>query len=285
MPNEEKLKKLLSDLKRLKAKQEGGINAELLYDLLNKIEEIKELKIDMPIFNNDLFHDLSNNLKSVKELEERFERVTKEIKDSIPDLNFVLKAIKGKDGYMPIKGKDYFTDNDIKMIIDEATRIIQSQIRIPDDGKTPVKGIDYFDGASGSPDTPEVIISKLESIEENEDKLKISAIGKLQEKLDELEKKIKTGERITYVGGAGATGGHVVKAYDLSDSLDGSTKTFSLPAFWRIISVVSSSFPTAFRLTTDYTVDGSLFKITFTSAIDAGTTLASGQTIIITYSE
>lgn len=39
--------------------------------------------------------------------------------------------VKGKDGYTPVKGKDYFDGTDGK------------------DGYTPVKGKDYFDGAPG----------------------------------------------------------------------------------------------------------------------------------------
>ena len=111
-------------------------------------------------------------------------------------------------------------------------------------------------------------------------KLKISDIKGLRKELDKLKKSSGM-----IVGGGSGTGGHIVKAYDLSASLNGVLKTFTIPAFWRIISVHSSSFPNAFRPTTDYTVNGSTYQITFTSEINAATTLASGQTIIVTYSE
>ena len=97
---------------------------------------------------------------------------------------------------------------------------------------------------------------------------------------------IKKETKIFYAGGGGgAEGGRTVLSYDIYDQLDGSTKTFTLPAFWRVISVHSSSFPNAFRATTDYTTDASAMTITFTSEINAATTLATGQTVTIVYSQ
>lgn len=119
----------------------------------------------------------------------------------------------------------------------------------------------------------------LELLPEGE-KLKIEAIQDLRKELDELKKKRTEGGGTNFVISRGA-----IKLYDLSDSLNGVTKTFSLPAFWRVLTVQSSSTPTAFRPTTDYTTDGSLFTITFTSAIDASSTLAAGQTLTILYAE
>jgi len=121
-------------------------------------------------------------------------------------------------------------------------------------------------------DSPDQILDKISGL------LEIQDIKDLQEKLDEL-KKIKG---ITHIGGSSG-GGHIVKAYDLTASLNGVLKTFSLPAFWRIVSVHSSSFPFSFRPTTDYTISGS--TITFTSEIDASTMLSTGTTITIIYSE
>lgn len=83
-----------------------------------------------------------------------------------------ITAIKGDKGDTPQRGVDYYTDEERKSIVDEilpkATPIagqhyyteaekqamaseIQGRIRIPEDGKTPVKGIDYDDGARGKP--------------------------------------------------------------------------------------------------------------------------------------
>jgi len=127
------------------------------------------------------------------------------------------------------------------------------------------------------------IRNKLETLK-GEERLDKSAIKGLEELLKELEIKIQNmGGKTSFVGGMSSRG--TVKAYDISTSLNGVLKTFSLPSFWRIISVHSSSFPNAFRETIDYTVNTAASTITFTSEIDASTALSSGNTIIIVYAE
>lgn len=134
------------------------------------------------------------------------------------------------------------------------------------------------------PQLGERIRDSLEMITEEDDKLKIEAISNLRMELDELKKELrKKGGETVFVGSG--NGGRLVKSHDLSPSLNGVTKTFTLPAFWRIISVHSSSFPGILRQTTDWTANASTFSITFTNEIDAATTLAAGQTITIIYSE
>lgn len=152
------------------------------------------------------------------------------------------------------------------------------------DGKPGAKGDTVVGppGLDGSPDTPLDIIKKLESVPEK-DKLVIEAIKGLREELDKLEKRI--GKGIIYGGGGSAGGGRIVKIYDISSSLNGVLKTFALPAFWRVLSVQSSSFPNAFRPAVDYTTDASAMTITFDADIDAASTLATGQTITVLYSE
>ncbi len=86
-------------------------------------------------------------------------------------------------------------------------------------------------------------------------------------------------------GGIFATNRGRVVLYDLSAQLNGVLKTFALPTFWKVISVQASSFPHAFRPDVDYTTDGTLMTITFTSEIDVATALATGQTLTVTYAE
>ena len=126
----------------------------------------------------------------------------------------------------------------------------------------------------------EAIRDKLELLD-GEERLDASAIKGLDEYIAEKASKPTQ----TYMVGGGTGGGKVVKVYDLSSSLDGSTKTFSLPAFWRVLTVDLSSFPHTLRPTTDYTTDASAMTITFTSEIDETAALATGQTCIITYVE
>lgn len=139
-----------------------------------------------------------------------------------------------------------------------------------------------------SKNSGEDIRDALEALPEGE-KLEINAIENLRKELDELKKKILhlmsvggAGKQIL-VGGTGG-GGRITKVYDLSASLDGATKTFSLPSFWRVIDVKLSSLP-VLRPTTDYTVDGSAKQITFTTEVDVQNHLASGQSLIVIYAE
>lgn len=128
------------------------------------------------------------------------------------------------------------------------------------------------DGKDGSPDTGIQIVNKINELPvEEEYQIDASHI----KGLPEIEKK---NGGTSFVISRGQ-----VQVYDLSSQLDGSTKTFSLPAFALVFDVRSSSFPYAFRPTTDYTVNGSLMKITFTSEITAAATLAAGQTLYILY--
>ena len=108
------------------------------------------------------------------------------------------------------------------------------------------------------------------------DKLAIDAIENLQEELDKI-RKIKS---TATVSGGGIVGRDIIKDYDLSPYLDGATKTFNIPAVWNIVSVDTSSFPHALRKNIDYTWTPQ--SITFTSEIDETTTLAQGQTVILT---
>jgi hypothetical protein len=121
----------------------------------------------------------------------------------------------------------------------------------------------------GSPDTAEDIRNKLELLE-GEERLSIEAIRGLSEEL----------KKIRPISGGGVTGRDIVKNYDLSPYLDGVTKTFNIPGTWSIIGVYCSSFPHALRPVIDYTNTDS--TITFTSQIDETTTLATGQTVVMT---
>lgn len=132
-------------------------------------------------------------------------------------------------------------------------------------------------------DSPEQIVEKLESLipesnEEEDKRLDARAIKGLKK----LIKKVVSGMGGNSGGGGSERRG--VQYYDLSSQLDGVTKTFSLPAFLKVLDVKLSSVP-VMRQTTDYTQDGTLMKITFTSEINAATDLSSGQSCIVLYSE
>ena len=134
------------------------------------------------------------------------------------------------------------------------------------------------------PKLGEPIRDSLELLEGTE-RLTIEAIKDLREELDELKKMRKLGGDTVYVGGGGGSGGKIVKAHDLSSSLNGVLKTFSLPAFYRVISVHSSSAPFTLRPTTDWTTSASDMTITFTDEISVNSVLNTGQTLLVIYAE
>ena len=113
----------------------------------------------------------------------------------------------------------------------------------------------------------------LEALPDGE-KLVIDAIEGLREELEKVRK-----EKSVAVGG-GIVGRDLFQDIDLSAQLNGVTKTFNIPAVWNIISVHTSSFPNALRKNIDFTYTPQ--TITFTDEIDAGTTLAAGQTVVLT---
>lgn len=125
------------------------------------------------------------------------------------------------------------------------------------------------------PETPESIVEKLESIEEEEDKLSIDAIKNLWEELKKLQ------NRGGGTGGGTVAARELVKTYDLSPHLDGVTKVFAIPGNWTVISVSGTSFPYTYRRLVDYTFTPQ--QITFTSEIEASTSLATGQTLEVIY--
>ncbi len=104
-------------------------------------------------------------------------------------------------------------------------------------------------------------------------------VKQVTDKLDEVADELRTTRATTST--VLAFSGSTVLTHDLSGSLDGVLKTFTLPSNARVLLVISSSFPNIFRPTVDYTTTAS--TITFTSEIDAATTLSSGQSIVILY--
>lgn len=134
------------------------------------------------------------------------------------------------------------------------------------------------DKVSSVLDKPEEIKAKIETLDEG-NKLSIKAIDGLPEALEALKKQVD--KMVPFYVGTGTTKG--VQVYDLSSQLNGVLKTFALPALSRIVGIQSSSFPNAFRPTVDFTNDAQ--SITFTSEIDAGSVLATGQTLLVQYVE
>jgi len=140
------------------------------------------------------------------------------------------------------------------------------------DGQRGIPGKDGNDGKDGSPDTPDQIVLKINRAEK---KIKKSAIEGLEEQFNLTMRAIK--EKTIQKGG----GGNIIKYYDISDSLNGVLKTFTIPTHRRILGVRLSDAPFACRPITDFTETRT--TITFTSQIDASVSLATGHTAIVEY--
>ena len=180
-----------------------------------------------------------------------------DIAGAIIKTGLTIKGKDGDDGYTPKKGIDYFDgkkgDNGKK----------------GDDGYTPIKGIDYFDGAKGdkgndgSPDTPQQISSKLNTLEE---KLEISVIKGLKKALE----RIKSGVGRKVGGGMG-------NPIHQSFSGDGSTTSFILTYG---VAADGNAIIVRYQgqtqdMTTHYTISGRTLSLTFTPE--------NGTTISVTY--
>lgn len=206
-----------------------------------------------------------------------------------------IELTKGKEGYSPTK----------KDVANIALEIIPKLIPPPKEGtpgKTPTQKelLDLI-----KPLIPELPKLKFQTSKELEDII-IPIIKSLQtnfqlngkdvvEKINALPltpdcqidashiKNLPRPKKEKSTGRIGRGTGNATKYYDLSDFLNGVTKTFTIPANVRVLDVRSNSAPIAFRQTTDYTHTTS--SITFTSEVEASTTLAAGQTVYIIYVE
>lgn len=258
------LLKILSTLDPDRISKEDFVNSfENIVDIILKIEEKLQKESSTAIDSlKELQEELSIKLKGNNKTD--FSDLKRQIDIAISDVKKALKDQADGMNFMRDKVRDLKDgeDADSKEIVKEVLNLI----------KLPEQKEVILDGG-------EEIVNKLETLEGNV-RLDVSAIKGLQELLDKSLKGLK--------GTFGTGGGNVReiwKEFDLSDQLDGSTKTFLLPAFYKIISVSASSSPGALRPTIDYTFDSSDMSITFTDQIGAASTLATGQTLLIVYSE
>lgn len=222
-------------------------------------------------FNSLVMDSSSNSRTSIKEIKNYLTNLETKVKDLVGRVEST-SLTKIKELSQRITNEISRIESNIPSLPD--LTVIENKIKKIESSIPEIKEI-----------TREEIRNKLDSFEIEGDKLPIEAIAFLRDELDELKKKVISFKGGGVVGGGASSGGKIVNVYDLSSSLNGVLKTFSLPSFWRVIEVSSSSFPYTFRPTIDYTVDASAMTITFTSEISASTTLATGQTLLVIYAE
>lgn len=256
---------------------------EKLRKLKAILEEIDLLKNDSPLTKGEFFGYFKKLVRHFFNLKTKTQQDLEALKQSLVGKLEAIKLKRGEKGPRGATGER--GESGVGLV---GPRGLKGEPGIAKDGR---------DGRDG--ETPDItdVITRASTIaaEIVSDELKpkipekprIATVEGLKKALRDIRKELKKlkKQKVVYTGTSVGQGGGIVKAYDLSSSLDGSTKLFQLPVFWRVISVQSSSFPNAFRLTTDYTVDGSAFTLTFTSEIHAASTLSSGQTITVIYSE
>ena len=208
---------------------------KFLTDLKAKFQvEISKLKESIVLLSKELKEENTTNISGLKD--EFIKTVDKALKDQEDGLNFMRDKVRNlKEG---TDGKD---------------------------GKNGTIGKDGQDGKDGSPDTSFQIANKLETLKD-ETRLKISAIDKLQEELDELKNRP--------TGGGGTRKVVYTKRINLSAQCNGTLKEFLMPKdTLSVIGVWGTQFPITFD-EADFTFEGR--TLTLTSEVGAPQT---GQTL------
>lgn len=143
----------------------------------------------------------------------------------------------------------------------EITELIKPLIPKVENGKTPVKGVDYDDGKDGSPDTPDQVVDKVNSSDKKIKPKQIEGLTKLMNVVEEYGKNpigggggsslilrsngTKISEHVTelnfttnltgtYAGNgvvtlAASGGGSLLSVVDVTGDLDGNNVTFTIP--------------------------------------------------------
>lgn len=290
--SDKKKEKLLNAVKEGKIKDETTLAVfEMVTDMQEKMDEMKQ-ELDKAVKDvKDSEVSLDKVLESVKGNdghtptdEELLALISNVMPEPIPghtptkeELVSLIKPLvpKIKDGHTPTTEELYnlimSVMPDHSKMAKDITENVKRDVEIKIKEATPK----IEDIENDIPKLGNQIRDALELITEEEEKLKIEAIGGLRKELDGL-KKVRN-----EVPNGGIAGRDLFKDIDISVQLDGVTKTFNLPAIWNIISVDLSSFPYgSCRKNVDFTYTPT--SITFTDTIDAPTQLAEGQSCILT---
>lgn len=148
--------------------------------------------------------------------------------------------------------------------IEENTKVLKSMIEEPTDFSSVHERIEELREQMPTEFSPKEI----------EDR-----IAELEDKIEEIGR--RKGTTIVESIAGGVMGRDLVRDIDLSDQLDGVTKTFQTQAMHNVVTVALSSYPYGtLRKGIDYTWTPT--SITFTDTIDAATQLAAGQQCILT---
>ena len=288
----DKLQELMKLTNSSLSVEEFLANFKIVVDYVKKIEKNLDKKVD------DKCEAAENEMEKIvgqlKETDQKYQNTLKRIEDDNQStLSNLKKWALERVGDLFIKSnitqelKNKLKEVDAQMelvkayklpstadLISEVSKIVESSVvsQIP-------KSITIQEIEADIPKLGAEIRNALELLQDDE-RLDVSAIKGLDELIKKVEKLSEAKQTTRFVGGGGGVGKHNTFYYDLSSYLDGVTKTFSLPTAWKVIGVHSGgSTPATFRPIVDFTWSPN--SITFTSEIEASTTLAAGQTIMV----
>ena len=243
------------------------MKSEITQEQKNKLEKMANNMDKMAIHANlpivDELSEVNEHLEGIHEnLKMMAEKPMPEMpKMEMPEKHKVeimgaeLVTIKGEQGIQGEKGEQGIQGNDGKNGEkgDKGERGDRGEMGIEGlQGEKGNDGVNGENGKDGSPDTPEQIREKLESLEE-ENRLDKSAIKGLSDIIKGLDERISNIPR----GRGGSRKVVYTKKHNLSDQLDGLTKTFTLPNDTiEVLGVFSSQFPVNFNADVDWTFSG-----------------------------
>jgi len=235
-----------------------------------------------------LLNDNKATKEELFEISKLFVDIVKQIKDSTED--YLQNARKENDDLFEESKRKY--KSEMESMCEKIERALSARIASIKDGKTPVKGVDYFDGVS--PDVDEVVMRVLTELPElqnlngldirnylealpESDKMAISAIAGLQEKLDEISELLK--KREVSNGSAGIFGAPAANSpLHETFTMNGSdtSVTLSQGVAGQGTALFVRYQGQTLNLTSQFTVNGN--KITFVGFIPE-----SGTIISVTY--
>ena len=166
----------------------------------------------------------------LNDLKQQAQNLSRGLNEKVDKKLSVIK--EGKDGKTPIKGVDYF----------DGLRGV--------DGRTPVKGVDYFDGKS-------VDINTIK------EQVTVDSIKGLREEIDRVQREARMVARTRIVAGPPATAirGHTITG------IGNGARTFTVPLHSEAILLVGSQFPFVYLPDVDFTTSNT--RLTLTAQVAA----------------
>ena len=225
--------------------------AQFFATLVKQVNEAKDsIRAELDKANSGLYRIIEKSRISVESrVDADITRLTSKL-DNIPDIQELIFDLKKEIAEIDNKIEPF---PDLSVIGDELLERVEKQL----------------------PQFGEVFRDGLELLKDGK-RLEMSAIKGLE---DELEA-IRAVKSASSGGGHSIVGRDIISKIDISDQLNGVTKTFNLQAIYSVVSVSLSSYPYGtLRPDIDYTFTDT--SITFTSTIVADAQLATGQQCII----